>query len=584
MEIFTTSTGTAVPSSGITYYRNTDIYEGDVTKNCSLTAAEIDGNFHFLRGMDIRSAERGDGNELILYRVNGCEDVVDMTQEIDFDGTEYDADNGVLKLVVNGSEYAMSGFTACDCAKLAETVDELADRIDGSDGLQDVIDRMVCEVNNLEQIKDDLYKRIEEGKSPFLIDQLHNETKRAEDAEEALGERIDAETERAEKAETALDDKITKLSEDGAVRYDIEQSLSEMQARQALQNIKLVDDLHNMYEDESSYGKNTFGERSGYNLFRSLCSENVFGTGCINNSFGVYCVKNNFGDDFQGNVLGNDCYLNVFAKGCKHNTFGIGCRCNRFGLSCLGNSFGANCTENVFPDDFDYNIIDSYVSEIRFSKDNNRAKNIHILTGVRNVEITVPEKYNDANRQLIIAVDGDRHLVFYYADEVATQDDVDTQISNKAARYDGEQSLQDSQKEQARANIDANVDLLLFRGAGEGSVRQTTSSSEGRNSVALGEGSAARNDNELVAGKYNAEESHTICTVGIGNDDGTRRNALVVKDDGTLYIDGVGNYAGTNSASDGVKSLQRFVTEDIVHTEDVLSDDEIEGLITEIDE
>lgn len=41
-------------NSGITYYKQSEIYEGDKTKKCSLTIEEMDGNLHFLRGKDIK--------------------------------------------------------------------------------------------------------------------------------------------------------------------------------------------------------------------------------------------------------------------------------------------------------------------------------------------------------------------------------------------------------------------------------------------------------------------------------------------------------------------------------------------------
>ena len=46
-------------------------------------------------------------------------------------------------------------------------------------------------------------------------------------------------------------------------------------------------------------------------------------------------------------------------------------------------------------------------------------------------------------------------LVMYFADEVATQENVDSQISAKTVRYDKEQSLNDYQKQRARKNIGA---------------------------------------------------------------------------------------------------------------------------------
>ena len=44
--------------SGVTYYKlSENIYPGDTTKGCGLTGPEIDGNFHFLRGYDIKTGD-----------------------------------------------------------------------------------------------------------------------------------------------------------------------------------------------------------------------------------------------------------------------------------------------------------------------------------------------------------------------------------------------------------------------------------------------------------------------------------------------------------------------------------------------
>ena len=59
-------------TTGVTYYKLENGYPGDVTKGCGLSGSEIDKNFHFLRGYDIKTGEFEDG-KIILTRVNGDE-------------------------------------------------------------------------------------------------------------------------------------------------------------------------------------------------------------------------------------------------------------------------------------------------------------------------------------------------------------------------------------------------------------------------------------------------------------------------------------------------------------------------------
>ena len=84
--------------SGVTYYKlYNDIYPGDVTKGCGLTGPEIDGNFYFLRGMDITSAEVDvDLDEIVLTRLNSEKIIISGLSEyiksivgsdISFDGS-----------------------------------------------------------------------------------------------------------------------------------------------------------------------------------------------------------------------------------------------------------------------------------------------------------------------------------------------------------------------------------------------------------------------------------------------------------------------------------------------------------------
>ena len=107
--------------SGVTYYKlYNDIYPGDVTKGCGLTGPEIDGNFYFLRGMDIASAEVDvDLDEIVLTRLNSEKIIISGLSEyiksiagcdISFDGSYYDSKTGALHLIVNSGETVIEKF------------------------------------------------------------------------------------------------------------------------------------------------------------------------------------------------------------------------------------------------------------------------------------------------------------------------------------------------------------------------------------------------------------------------------------------------------------------------------------------
>ena len=44
---------------------------GDITKNCGLRGEEIDGNFNFLRGNDIKSISFDENGTMYLTKYNG---------------------------------------------------------------------------------------------------------------------------------------------------------------------------------------------------------------------------------------------------------------------------------------------------------------------------------------------------------------------------------------------------------------------------------------------------------------------------------------------------------------------------------
>lgn len=108
-------------TTGVTYYKLENGYPGDVTKGCGLSGSEIDKNFHFLRGYDVRDGEISNG-KIILNRVSGEEIVIDGLNDfvaniadgrgvkvtVDEEGSYFDKDRFELHIALN---YALSGET-----------------------------------------------------------------------------------------------------------------------------------------------------------------------------------------------------------------------------------------------------------------------------------------------------------------------------------------------------------------------------------------------------------------------------------------------------------------------------------------
>lgn len=99
--------------NGLTYYKldaNLHGYQGDITKNCSLRGEEIDGNFHFLRGADIKSVSFDDNGTLYITKYNG--EILSAKQS---ESTEYEfsfnQDLGILTIKTpGGKEILLEGF------------------------------------------------------------------------------------------------------------------------------------------------------------------------------------------------------------------------------------------------------------------------------------------------------------------------------------------------------------------------------------------------------------------------------------------------------------------------------------------
>lgn len=99
--------------NGLIYYKldaQSHGYPGDITKNCGLRGEEIDGNFNFLRGHDIKSISFDENGTMYLTRYNG--EILTAKQadtpEYDFN---YNPENGKLTIVTpDGKEITLEGF------------------------------------------------------------------------------------------------------------------------------------------------------------------------------------------------------------------------------------------------------------------------------------------------------------------------------------------------------------------------------------------------------------------------------------------------------------------------------------------
>ena len=70
----------------------------------------------------------------------------------------------------------------------------------------------------------------------------------------------------------------------------------------------------------------------------------------------------------------------------------------------------------------------------------------------------------------------------------------------------------------------------------------------------------------------------TIATIGIGADKDNRKNATEIKQNGDVYIIGIGGYDGTNSGVEGIKAVQGVVED--VNTQIKTVDDKVVALET----
>lgn len=101
--------------NGLTYYKldsNLHGYPGDITKNSGLRGEEIDANFNFLRGNEIKKVSFDDAGTMTITKYNGetlRATIVEKEQRnYDF---SYDSKKGTLTIITpNGEEIVLEGF------------------------------------------------------------------------------------------------------------------------------------------------------------------------------------------------------------------------------------------------------------------------------------------------------------------------------------------------------------------------------------------------------------------------------------------------------------------------------------------
>ena len=106
----------AANNNGLTYYKlDAELhgYVGDITKNCGLRGEEIDGNFNFLRGNDIKNVSFDEKGTMYVTKYNGevlSAKQIEKPEKPEYDFI-YDSDEGILTIITpDGNEIKLEGF------------------------------------------------------------------------------------------------------------------------------------------------------------------------------------------------------------------------------------------------------------------------------------------------------------------------------------------------------------------------------------------------------------------------------------------------------------------------------------------
>ena len=93
----------------------------------------------------------------------------------------------------------------------------------------------------------------------------------------------------------------------------------------------------------------------------------------------------------------------------------------------------------------------------------------------------------------------------------------------------------------------------------------------GKYSHAEGNNTISKNEAEHACGKYNISNSDTRFSIGIGTSDTARKNAFEVKQNGDVYVTGIGGFTGENSSSS--KSVQEVINELVNKLNEITTND-----------
>lgn len=117
------SGGTQPQGVAVTYYTLQSKYPNDFTKNCSLLSSEIDGNFYFLRGYDIKSfnvdVDENGVKNLYLERLNGERLEAQMASDDITDAFkfEFNEKDGIMTITYpNGKQVELKRFNMVNAA------------------------------------------------------------------------------------------------------------------------------------------------------------------------------------------------------------------------------------------------------------------------------------------------------------------------------------------------------------------------------------------------------------------------------------------------------------------------------------
>ena len=108
-----TSNATYKSVNGVTYYKLRSKLEGDYTKNCGLLGEEIDENFYFLRGYDIKDVYINEAGQLVIERVNSEYEplLIGLDKSIEKLRFELDKERGTIIITYpDGTVDELEGF------------------------------------------------------------------------------------------------------------------------------------------------------------------------------------------------------------------------------------------------------------------------------------------------------------------------------------------------------------------------------------------------------------------------------------------------------------------------------------------